>query len=180
MRQVERLDSSEEISGGKDVQEDEENIENKIVDHQARKRKFPLDEGRDSSEEISGGKDGQEDEENIENKIVDHPARKRKFPLDEGGDVSEAVNKKHAPALGRKKPSRQSKRTYNTWSNLEDELHKIFANCFKSLKTPSRKQVSSRLILCDASEELRKRGATLIVKKISAEINKVKRDNNME
>ena len=101
--------------------------------------------------------------------------RKRKLSDEEhGNEVSEAkVRMKSIPASGKKLP-KQRKRPYASWSKLEDELHEIFANCFKSLKTPTRQQVSSRLILCDASDELKKRGAALIVKKISAEVQKMK------
>ena len=73
------------------------------------------------------------------------------------------------------KTAQKGKRSHVSWVDLEEELHEIFAQAYKDNKTPSRTQVSNLLMLKQASDELRARGAANIVKKISADIMKVKR-----
>ena len=74
--------------------------------------------------------------------------------------------------------SKSNKRKYVSWKDLQNELHEIFAKCYSDKKTPKRAFVSSRLIRCNASSELKSREAANIVKKLSADINKLKKLGN--
>ena len=73
------------------------------------------------------------------------------------------------------KTAQKGKRGHSSWLDLEEELHQIFAQSYKDKKTPSRTQVTNLLMLKKASDELRERGAAKIVKKISADIMKIRR-----
>ena len=73
------------------------------------------------------------------------------------------------------KTAQKGKRGHSSWLDLEEELHQIFAQSYKDKKTPSRTQVANLLMLKQASDELRERGAAKIVKKISADIMKIRR-----
>ena len=73
------------------------------------------------------------------------------------------------------KTTQKGKRAHSSWLDLEKELHQIFAKSYKDKKTPSRTHVANQLMLKQASDELRERGAANIVKKISADIMKIKR-----
>ena len=119
-----------------------------------------VDEVTDTTEDKSGGKTSR--------------VKKRKLSSqkESGHKVSEET---HKPV--KKNTSKQRKRAHNSWGTVEDELKEIFAECLTTLITPTRRKVASRLILCNASQELKERGASLIVKKLSAEIQKIKKRN---
>ena len=73
------------------------------------------------------------------------------------------------------KTAQKGKRAHSCWLDLEKELHQIFAQSYKDKKTPTRTQVTNLLMLKQASDELRERGAANIVKKISADIMKIRK-----
>ena len=78
------------------------------------------------------------------------------------------------------KAQSKKKRSHVSWKDLQKELHEIFAENYRDKKTPKRQYVSSRLIRCNASSELKSRGPANIVKKLSADINKLLRLGNKE
>ena len=69
----------------------------------------------------------------------------------------------------------KKKRRHESWNTLLDELHTVFKQCYDEQKTPSRRLISKLLGQKNASMELRARGTERILKKISADLSKMKK-----
>lgn len=107
----------------------------------------------------------EDSDEELEERSDDICAKSQKRPSD---DKSPTSNKK-----ARIGPLQ--KRAHVSWSNLQDELRKLFSVCYDSLKTPRRGYISVRLQQNTVSDELKSRGVDKILKKLSADINKMKK-----
>ena len=95
-------------------------------------------------------------------------AKTQKRPSDSAYKCPTSNNKKCSGQL--------QKREHVSWSNLQDELRKVFSTCYDRMKTPRRGHISITLKQKSVSEELKSRGAEKIMKKISADINKMKKN----
>ena len=73
--------------------------------------------------------------------------------------------------------TKKEKRVHVSWSNVEDELRKVFSVCYDELKTPRRGYITLMLKQVSVSQDLKSRGVERIMKKISADVNKMKKKN---
>ena len=119
-----------------------------------------------SNEEPDEGSDEGPDEGPDESKNVSVKLQKR--PSDYKCPTS---NKK----VCRSPLTKKEKRVHVSWSNVEDELKKVFSVCYDGLKTPRRGYISLMLKQVSVSEELKSRGVEKIMKKISADVIKMKK-----
>ena len=110
----------------------------------------------------------------------EHEERSDEEP-DESQNVSSVKSQKRSsdekcPTSNKKVPrSPLQKRKHVSWSTVQDELRKVFSVCYDSMKTPRRGYISVMLKQKSVSEELKSRGVEKILKKISADIIKMKK-----
>ena len=123
-------------------------------------------ESHEHEERSDEGPDEESDEWPDESQNVSLKSQKRPSDL-----KCPTSNKK----VCRKPLNKNEKRKHVSWSNLEDELKKVFSTCYDSLTTPRRGYITVMLKQASVSEELKSRGVEKILKKISADVNKMKK-----